>query len=1225
MKSYLKFLKGMAVLGLACGVPFLSNAEEQNIKLSSQGQGWNLIGFQVIPGDPSPETVFTNDAIIQVWSYDAKTETWGCYKNPKNSNNSKNSEDCIVFNELMPLGPIKAGAAYWVQISQQKDVELKVSGKPVSGRELLSLNFEDGWNLFSFPMGIPEDIPDGTVKLSSLFPKGFAYDALVTYVSNTTPTANASNPTVNKQSIQKTTSNKQGYQQAFFLGSSSEKDRELTDEFNALKRDEAVDDFSLIANANSGYWIHVTSTKKVCPTAEFLVRDGGDKDNSPEGNFPGIEDINISGVKEKSTPKGAKEQDRICFFEHENSQTLEISNNGGGVLTWKAEWISTEKTPEPWIRLFRVANEVESRNIKNGKLLKNYTMLSGTTFDKIDAIHLRADRKYLTRGSHSGILRITTNVDGTCEYKVVVDVAGLSGAFVGFAEVKTVNQKQNQVPDIDLNLSLYEDKIENGTKLRGFIDSESSILWPVDVPLIGYRVSPISEARISFVLSGSYVLSPGDLNVEPFDVFNTGDAVDGSGDDKNDIDWNGNDKMDNDNPFPFPIQRSIQLVGEVDSNDPVRGYVLKGDYTEIIHGMTKEPILLKGKFKLARKDHDPFRMKIEKSTAVDDGKNVVVNVKNNNETRITSGKTQTMDLKVNTEMELYDLQVHLQFKSLPEYPKLKVSLKAPGENAPELLIYEGTKKEDQLDKNKLLSILFLDKYPIRGDVSQDKYPIRGDLKKFLREVKHTKTVGNEAWKLIFENNSSENMAVSDCQLCLVGQPVSDVYCLVKDENGDPVEGAKIVLSSINVNYCSKQTTQKGMYKLERIPLLPLNFTVTKENYDSDGNVGLSDDFKKPFAAAIKRGIAIKNRKNPFQFTELEKKTIEKFNPLAGAPAAEAQVFGFDFGTEKNPFELRIKKEAESGGKVTPTPTPVPDENTQKEIPSKENRNQKYGIYCFQTAFNSAGSLPIVKSGTTQSGTDHYVSGFNPVETFFSGDTNQFGAAYVSLTTIQHAYTASMDIDLAPKLEPAVEDSKGNIKAVKFESDGFSPLKSKDYEKEKDINFNEQGFKNEDFKYSFPQALWMDTCTTTGELEYVSSGFSNDFLVWGNISRTPFINYASLWYDDRNGLSYSLNTDSDEYHPAKDSFKYEDINVDDGDESWQVVNFYNMACSIGGSCMNILTAPTPASSVSTAKMSRLETVNPQEEEIMDEAPNHKASNSHYQLQTGIFVDIKSGKI
>ena len=93
---------------------------------------------------------------------------------------------------------------------------------------------------------------------------------------------------------------------------------------------------------------------------------------------------------------------------------------------------------------------------------------------------------------------------GEKPYRVIAEVPGLEGDFKGYAVVQSVNGKRNPVPDIDLNVCFYEDNKVTGL-LRGLIDSSQALLWPVDVPLVGYRVADVGN---QFTLSGSFVLPP---------------------------------------------------------------------------------------------------------------------------------------------------------------------------------------------------------------------------------------------------------------------------------------------------------------------------------------------------------------------------------------------------------------------------------------------------------------------------------------------------------------------------------------------------------------------------------------------------------------------------------------------------------------------------------------------------------------------------------------------
>jgi hypothetical protein len=123
-----------------------------------------------------------------------------------------------------------------------------------------------------------------------------------------------------------------------------------------------------------------------------------------------------------------------------------------------------------------------------------YTNLTGVTTLENDLVYLRLDRKSLGRGIHEGNLLLRTSV-GDRTFHVVAEVPGLEGDFKGFAQISSVNGKLNSVPDIDLNISLYED-IKVAGLLRGLVDSSQALLWPMDVPLIGHRVSDVGNQFI---------------------------------------------------------------------------------------------------------------------------------------------------------------------------------------------------------------------------------------------------------------------------------------------------------------------------------------------------------------------------------------------------------------------------------------------------------------------------------------------------------------------------------------------------------------------------------------------------------------------------------------------------------------------------------------------------------------------------------------------------------
>src|SRR5262249_9720195 len=202
----------------------------------------------------------------------------------------------------------------------------------------------------------------------------------------------------------------------------------------------------------------------------------------------------------------------------------ETENTGGGILLWEADWfpVTDRNTPESWIRLFASPDQREQRD-QDGQLLFAYTNLTGVTTLENDIVYLRLDRKSLGRGVHQGDLILRTSV-GDRTFHVVAEVPGLEGDFKGFAHITSGSGKPNPVRDIDLNISLYED-IRVGGLLRGLIDSSQALLWPVDVPLVGHRVSDVGN---QFIMGGAFVLPPGDQNGEPFDRWDENDPTAGN-------------------------------------------------------------------------------------------------------------------------------------------------------------------------------------------------------------------------------------------------------------------------------------------------------------------------------------------------------------------------------------------------------------------------------------------------------------------------------------------------------------------------------------------------------------------------------------------------------------------------------------------------------------------------------------------------------------------------
>jgi hypothetical protein len=259
----------------------------------------------------------------------------------------------------------------------------------------------------------------------------------------------------------------------------------------------------------------------------------------------------------------------------------------------------------------------------------------------------------------------------------------------------------------------------------------------------------------------------------------------------------------------------------------------------------------------------------------------------------------------------------------------------------------------------------------------------------------------------------------------------------------------------------------------------------------------------------------------------------------------------------------------------------------------------YVAFAFQPVFAGAGVIPAHKVGLDPvTGADRYISDITPQTTFALGETNEFGAAFVSALPLQHAYTAAMDTDLAPRTTPANSSRP-------FASDGFVPLVSPGFDPA--INSNNQGFREEDFNYAHLAVLWQNTRAADGSVEYNQDPL-NGLIVWGNTLLSPSVNYSAQTYEAKDGTDFTWALDENVFHPHKGSTTLPDLTPQ------QVVTHFRMACSMGAP---IITAPTPASSVKAAKLRRSEPDNPLDPALLT-APGPVSRNLQYQLTTGAFA-------
>ncbi len=1203
-------LRLLLVLTLMSGTAGVLQAATQTFNLAAQ---WNLITFQVIPDAPDPEAVFSSLPGFQAaWTYDASLGLWQRYLKPTGNSTQQTNE--ASANMLVALPPIQPGRAYWVFTSQAVP-SWQVTGTVPTGAAFPSLDLKAGWNLIGIPVGAASVTNTEPVSLLAvLTAAGFDYDVLLTWENQTFRKMFRPQP----------------------AGPDSP-----PNPLEGLPPDLPFPAFDLEKDLGRGYWIRVLDPAVLRPRLVTTVRP--DIDAEPLNNFPSKEDFNVSGGAQA---KSVQEQDVIRFFPGEDVQALGVANlgdgsaSGGGILLWEATWTPTTDvaTPEPWIRLFASPGQREQRD-QDGKLLSSYTTLAGVTTLENDTVYLRLDRKNLGRGVHEGTLLLRTSV-GDRSYRVVAEVPGLEGDFQGYAVIQSVNGKRNPVPDIDLNVSFYEDNKVPGL-LRGVIDSSQALLWPVDVPLVGYRVT---DEGNRFMFSGSFVLPPGDQNGEPFDQWDENNPAAGA-----DVDWLNDGVLDVRNPFPFPIQRMVSFAGSLIAANPTDGYVLEGEYNEIIYGMSRDPLRLSGTFHLERQAVRPLSSR--RSVTQDTGVEPVVEKRNGVPLVVPAGATRESAVSLQTEMDLRSLQVSLAFNAPLPHSALWITLVPPAANPVGLTLYDGRTPAGAINPKLLETVRFpLDR------------PTQGDLSQFLRDVPKTQTDPALAqfWKVVIVNTGAQSVTLANWTLRLEGQPVADVVGVVKDGDA-PLAGVTVALDGVPFSQYSSVSDGQGRFSLSRVPLLPLNFLGSRPGYlPADPALpGLSPVFTRPFVG-----------QPDLTFSLLENRLIGRFNPLAGAPVALAGVPGFSSGSTNSPFELRMRPEASGPPRIaagpliafagtsvefdavnaaasafwdfgdqtfattvlathaypapglyrvhlfSPADRPTPQDTVNIIVlpspghaPARPSDLQgeptglhpqtaaaAYPAFVFQPFLTSAGVLPAHKVGTDPlTGADRYLSDVTPQSTFGAGETNMFGAAYVSATPLQLAYAATMDIDLAPRVSP------GGV-TKPFQSDGFAPLNSPGFEVA--INVNNQGFKEEDFNYAHVASLWQNTRAGDGSVEYTQDA-QNGLIVWGNLRITPNQNYSTQPSDARDGSVFTVAVDDERFHPHSGTTLLSDL------ETHQTVTHYQMACSLGAA---VLTAPVSAVSIKPAQPKRSQPEDPLEPELHP-SPPPVARNLYYQLHTG----------
>jgi subtilisin-like proprotein convertase family protein len=813
-------------------------------------------------------------------------------------------------------------------------------------------------------------------------------------------------------------------------------ERSLYGKFTPTDTD--LDDFTTF-DATRGYWVNVRSgTYNLQP--QLLVSARPDTDVEPVGNYPSYEDIQLSP---SAVPLDANAQTHIRFLPGEETQTLALANTGGGILLWQLS-----ATDAPWLQL---------------------SATNGVTTIENDVVTLSLDRTRMSRGRYETTLRLRTTA-GDRSWRVIADVGGLGGDWHGLARITTVNGHKNPVPDIDLHVSFFEDPSAPGL-LRGLIDSQNALMWPQDVALAG-QVGESGEVN----LGGGLVLAPGDVNNAPFQGFNGA---------QEDIDWNCNGHFDALNPFPYPIHRSVAITGRLVMADPLRGYVIEGDYAETVEGMSRAPIQLAGHFTLKRESPVPYssrRATANRESAL--GNDAVVLLRTDSTRSIPVGTT-SFPLQAKTDFLLSSLQVEVDITDTPP-TDLRLSLRTPSGRS--LMLH------DKAALSSLQKIVFPTSRASRDDFG----PLLA-----------TAPVTRGEWRLVVENTGSTPGRLNNFGLRLAGQPVFDVSGEVV--RYDTPTNLVPVISQVFVDglpfSASSQTDAQGKFQFKRLPGMPLNFSATQVGFRPQ-------DLSVP---GLGRSLTVPQY-DPACLSTAGKAALQKFRPLSVTPLPSAAVSGFaSDGGPSNPYRLYLdfgdnfQVKGDVGLVALPFigPAPLPvdlvlvaagnydgttplsweyGDGAPIEIVTSLFRQHTYtnvSLTGYQAVFRipgfeafvlRRGIYPMPSPGNTPYAFNFFTVNFTGGGSLPDGALSQITgsnnpaapAGLATLLQVQAAYTASFDIDLAPAAVPG----------KRFDSDGFDPSGTVANSANRAGNF-----RDEDYNYTVAQGTGPGQWLLAGDCGY----------------------------------------------------------------------------------------------------------------------------------------------
>ena len=381
-------------------------------------------------------------------------------------------------------------------------------------------------------------------------------------------------------------------------------------------------------DSSRGYWVYVKEAIALDP--RLVVGAPADADlpplqTNPIARFgqpwnPGPEDLESSLPGVSPIFDTADTQAWIRIPKHQISLRLPLYNAGGGAIGWTARVTPfADAAPDGSVALYSADAVADVFALSSER---------GLVSAETQVLEITVNRTHLQPATYLADLAIKPSAGDERRFTLVVEAGGLEGQWAGFVTIDTANGHRNAVPDIDVHLHLSTDTLNGSRLLRGFIDSQETLLWPLDAPVLGQILEPRREPRwrpgyqARFVLEGGLTLAPGDLNRFPFDLFPlTPEATEVTEEtdvetglkyrtnpegDRHYFTLPGREqRADFSNPTPLFIARHVQFLGAATTpqgDTPV----ISGRYVETVTGLLEGPVRLEGRFEFQRVSATPY-------------------------------------------------------------------------------------------------------------------------------------------------------------------------------------------------------------------------------------------------------------------------------------------------------------------------------------------------------------------------------------------------------------------------------------------------------------------------------------------------------------------------------------------------------------------------------------------------------------------------------------------